>query len=230
MKRSILLVEDEENLLKAIRLNLELEGYEVIPAIDGESAVTIFRSSAVDLVILDVMLPLLNGFDVCEKIRETDREVPVLFLTAKAQGEDKVRGLRLGADDYITKPFNLEEFLLRVNNLLRRSPKKHLAQEMLQEFRFGNNLVNFSTYEASNAVGSLQLSKREAELLKLLISRNGQVVSRGEILELLWKNEESPTGRAIDNYILNFRKYFEENPRAPRFFHSIRGVGYRFTG
>lgn len=227
MKKRILLVEDEENLLKTIRLNLELEDFSVTSAIDGASAVEIFETGEFDLVILDVMLPMLNGFDVCAAIRKKDRDVPVLFLTAKATGEDKVMGLRIGADDYITKPFNLEEFLLRVHNLVRRSRRP--ATPASDVLTFGSNKVNFSTFEASGAGGNVTLSKREVELLRLLTERKGEVVSRDEILEKLWKDDALPTARAIDNYILNFRKYFESNPREPKHFFSIRGVGYKFV-
>jgi two-component system, OmpR family, alkaline phosphatase synthesis response regulator PhoP len=227
MKKRILLVEDEENLLKTIRLNLELEEFSVTSAIDGASAVEIFESGEFDLVILDVMLPVLNGFDVCAAIRKKDRDVPVLFLTAKSTGEDKVRGLRIGADDYITKPFNLEEFLLRVHNLVRRSRRP--ATPAPEVLTFGKNKVNFSTFDASGEGGNVTLSKREVELLRLLTERKGEVVSRDEILEKLWKDDALPTARAIDNYILNFRKYFESNPREPKHFFSIRGVGYKFV-
>lgn len=227
MKKKILLVEDEENLLKTIRLNLELEGYAVSSAIDGASAVMIFESGDFDLVILDVMLPVLDGFGVCEAIRKNDAEVPVLFLTAKATGEDKIKGLRIGGDDYITKPFNLEEFLLRVQNLLRRSKKKEAS--ISESFVFGKNKVNFATFEAQGINGDVTLSKREVELLKLLLQKKGEVVSRDEILEKLWNDDALPTARAIDNYILNYRKYFEANPREPKHFFSIRGVGYKFV-
>jgi two-component system alkaline phosphatase synthesis response regulator PhoP len=151
----------------------------------------------------------------------------VLFLTAKATGEDKVRGLRLGGDDYITKPFNLEEFLLRVQNLLRRSLKKETSFN--ESFSFGKNKVNFATFEANGINGDVTLSKREVELLKLLLEKKGEVVSRDEILEKLWNDDALPTARAIDNYILNYRKYFETNPRDPKHFFSIRGVGYKFV-
>jgi len=228
MNSRILLVEDEENLLKTIRLNLQLEGYEVICAIDGASAVRIFESGGFDLIILDVMLPLLDGFMVCELIRKKDKDIPVLFLTAKSTGEDKIRGLRIGGDDYMTKPFNLEEFLLRVEILLRRSSKKEKSV-LLDEFSFGKNNINFITFVAIGVNGTISLSKRELELLKLLIERKGEVVSRDEILEKLWGNNAFPTSRAIDNYILSFRKYFEINVRSPIHFFSIRGVGYKFV-
>lgn len=207
-------------------MNLELEDYKVISAIDGDSAIRIFNESSFDLVILDVMLPLVNGFDVCEAIRKKDKEVPVLFLTAKSEGEDKIRGLRLGADDYLTKPFNLEEFLLRVQSLMRRARRSVSLSPA--EFVFGKNSVNFNTYEASGLNGNFTLSKREIELIRLLTEREGEVVSRDEILEKLWKDDAQPTARAIDNYILSYRKYFEENPREPKHFFSIRGVGYKF--
>lgn len=228
MKKSILLVEDEENLLKTIRMNLELEGFEVISAIDGVSAVEIWQPFKFDLIILDVMLPGIDGFAVCDAIRRKDMEVPILFLTAKSQGEDKIRGLKLGADDYLTKPFHLEEFLLRVHNLAKRS-KRQESQLDSPRYRFGDNNIDFATFEASGKGKSWQLSKREIDFLKLLIEREGQVVSRDVILEELWKDDEQPTARAIDNYILNFRKYFEDNAREPRHFFSIRGVGYKFV-
>lgn len=223
----ILLAEDEENLLDVIRLNLELEGYSVTACRDGKCAVQTFKPGAFNLVLLDVMLPELNGFDVCEVIRRKDVHVPVLFLTAKGASEDRVKGLKIGADDYLVKPFNLEELLLRVNKLLKRSFPT--AAAALSEYSFESNKINFLTYEITGISGQKHtLTKREAQLLKLLIEKKNQVVSRDEILEKLW-GEDIPTARAIDNYILMFRKYFEKNPRQPRHFHSIRGVGYKFT-
>lgn len=228
MKRRVFLVEDEASLQKAIRLNLEMDDCEVVAVDNGLAAVSQYKSGSYDLVILDVMLPGLSGFDVCENIRSKDKDVPVLFLTAKGSGEDKVHGLRLGADDYLTKPFHLEEFLLRVQNLMRRS-KRIPESSTGSEYTFGKNYVNFVTYEARGWNGeTVSLSKREVELLRLLIDKKDEVVSRDLILDLLWKEDALPTARTIDNYILNFRKYFEENPREPVHFHSIRGVGYKF--
>ncbi|MCU0433741.1 MAG: response regulator transcription factor [Bacteroidia bacterium] len=229
MKRRILLAEDEEHLLKTIRLNLEMEGYDVLAVIDGSSAVRAFEPGGFDLVILDVMLPLMNGFEICQAIRKQDTAVPVLFLTAKAAGEDKVQGLRIGADDYLTKPFNLEEFLLRVQNLLKRSTRRAHEPQLSPQFTFGRNRIDFATFEATGNGKTWPLTKREAELLRLLIDKKGEVVSRDLILESLWNDDALPTARTIDNYILNYRKYFEENPRNPRHFHSVRGVGYKFT-
>jgi len=225
----ILLVEDEEHLQKAIQLNLELEGYNVMAASSGTEAVSKFNSSAFSLVILDVMLPEMSGFDVCEAIRKTDKKTPILFLTAKDSSTDKVQGLKLGADDYLTKPFNLEEFLLRVHILIKRNapPEK---EAKLSEYTFGKNRINFNTFEITTYDGATsELSKREIELLKLLIERKGEVVSREEILDKVWGKDVYPSSRTIDNYILAFRKHFEENQKEPQHFHSIRGVGYKFT-
>lgn len=230
MAKHILLVEDEEHLLKTIQLNLELEGYTVTPAITGIEALKEFRKNNFDLVILDVMLPEINGFDVCEEIRKENTQLPVLFLTAKSSGSDRVQGLKLGADDYLTKPFNLEELLLRVQILLRRN-NTPVAEKTLELYTFGDNEINFITYEIKGVdQQNIEITKREIALLKLLIKRIGQVVSREEILDEVWGADVFPTSRTIDNYILAFRKYFEKNQKEPQHFHSIRGVGYKFTG
>jgi two-component system, OmpR family, alkaline phosphatase synthesis response regulator PhoP len=230
MKKKILLVEDEENLSEIIQLNLELEGHQVDLSKNGRSALDKTRLGYYDLIILDVMLPEISGFQVCEEIRKTDQSTPILFLTAKGSSEDRIKGLKLGADDYLPKPFNLEELLLRVSILLkRRSVPTSINQEM-QEYRFGPNYVNFLTYEVRDKKGnSFTLSKRELQLLKLLIDKKNLVVSRDQILDEVWGSDAYPSTRTIDNYILAFRKYFEDNPREAKYFHSIRGVGYKFT-
>ena len=230
MSARILLAEDEENLLKTIKLNLEMDGHHVTACADGKSALDTFRSARFDLVILDVMLPELDGFTVCRTIRLENKQVPVLFLTAKNTSDDKVTGLKTGADDYLTKPFHLEEFLLRVQNLLKRSRPQEVQASVGAIFGFGENEVNFVTYEIRTLDGEkMEITKREIMLLKLLIERKNEVVSREEILQMVWGVDVYPTTRTIDNYILAFRKYFEKNPKEPRHFHSIRGVGYKFT-
>lgn len=228
-KKRILLVEDEENLLKTIRLNLELEGYAVTPATNGIEALKEFRRSNFNLVILDVMLPEMNGFDVCEQIRKENTQMPVLFLTAKDSSSDKIQGLKLGADDYLTKPFNLEELLLRIQILVKRGSPQKESDKSIESYSFGDNMINFVTYEIRGINGKAEISKKEIALLKLLIERKGEVVSREEILDLVWGKDAYPSSRTIDNYILAFRKYFEKNQREPIHFHSIRGVGYKFT-
>jgi two-component system alkaline phosphatase synthesis response regulator PhoP len=230
MHYRILLVEDEEHLLEAIKLNLELEGHFVVAVNDGKKAINTFRQERFDLLVLDVMLPEMDGFRVCETIRLENKEVPILFLTAKDSSEDKINGLKKGADDYLVKPFNLEEFLLRVQILLKRSPRQSLSNKVQETYTFGDNRINFSTFEINCANGmKAQLTKKEALLLKLLIERQNEVVSRETILETVWGYDVYPSTRTIDNFILTFRKYFEKNPKEPQFFHSIRSIGYKFT-
>lgn len=227
--KHILLVEDEEHLLKTIQLNLELEGYAVTTTVNGIEALKEFRRAHFDLVILDVMLPEIHGFDVCEEIRKENTQVSILFLTAKASGSDRIQGLKLGADDYLTKPFNLEELLLRVQILLKRS-NTAVPEKTIELYNFGNNEINFKTFEIKGVDGQrMGITKREIALLKLLIDKAGKVVSREEILDTIWGTDVYPSSRTIDNYILAFRKYFEKKQKEPQHFHSIRGVGYKFT-
>ncbi len=225
----VLLVEDEENLQEAIKMNLELEGYEVVAVSNGLDALKAFKEQRFNLIVLDIMLPELDGYHVCEQIRLENTDIPILFLTAKDSTQDKIHGLRKGADDYLTKPFHLEEFLLRVRVLMRHSLKGTKDEENLQMYAFGSNEVNFLTYKANCHKGEINLTKKEAKLLKLLIERNNEVVSREQILQFVWGYDVFPSTRTIDNFILAFRKYFEENPKKPKYFHSVRGVGYKFT-
>lgn len=223
----ILLVEDEDSIREIVKFNLELEGYEVIAAINGKIALKYFHEQYFDLIILDVMLPEIDGFQVCEQIRLTNIETPIIFLTAKDTALDRITGLKKGADDYLVKPFNLEELLLRVHNLIKRSSKQPPSQ--LEVFAFGDNLINFATYQAKGQQGELVLTKKEAMLLKLMIDRKNEVVSRQQILQSVWGYDVYPSTRTIDNFILSFRKYFEKDPANPEFFLSIRGVGYKFA-
>jgi len=223
----ILVIEDEQNLANTIALNLKLENYLVSTARSGNEALALFKKNkdTLSLILLDVMLPDVNGFELCKEFKSTVPDLPVIFLTAKNQTADKIGGLKLGADDYITKPFDLEELLLRISNLLKRTQKE---SEVF--FSFGNCRINFQTYEIVDAKGNNQtLSKREIGLLELLTGNPNKVISRDEIIEKLWDVNENASSRTIDNYILNFRKYFEINPKEPQYFHSIRGVGYKFV-
>ncbi|MFN4235552.1 MAG: response regulator transcription factor [Bacteroidia bacterium] len=225
----ILLVEDEEHLSDVIRFNLELEGHNIQECNNGKLAIQFINKDVFDLYILDVMLPELNGFDICQYIRDKQIQKPILFLTAKNEAADRIKGLKLGADDYLAKPFNLEELILRVNNLLKRNSEKNIYKG-IDYFEFDGMSINFKTYEIVDKNGEKRnISKREAQLLELLIQMKGQVVSRDLILERLWKDEELPTARTIDNYILNFRKYFEDNTKETKYLHSVRGVGYKFS-
>ncbi|HPK10996.1 MAG TPA: response regulator transcription factor [Saprospiraceae bacterium] len=223
----IFLVEDEEQIRKMMKFNLEAEGYEVVTASDGKEALGIIDGQHFDLIILDIMLPGLNGYQICENIRLRNEKVGILMVSAKDSSQDRIMGLKLGADDYLVKPFNLEEFLLRVNNLIKRSTEE--AKVQLNEFQFGNNNINFVTFEATHGNKKIDLTNKEALLLKMLIERKNEVVSRQHILQNVWGYDIYPSTRTIDNFILSFRKYFEDDPRNPKYFHSIRGVGYKFT-
>jgi two-component system, OmpR family, alkaline phosphatase synthesis response regulator PhoP len=226
---SILVIEDEENLASTLKLNLELEGYTCLLANKGVEALKLFNGNhtQLQLVILDVMLPEINGFDLFERFQEINSQVPVIFLTAKNQSSDKITGLKLGAQDYITKPFDLEELLLRVKNTIQRNSKTN----EVKTFSFKNGTINFETFIITTyKKESLTLSKREIGLLKLLTTNATKVISRDEIIETLWTVNENPSARTIDNYILNFRKYFEPDSKQPQHFFSIRGVGYKFVG
>lgn len=222
----ILLVEDEKSLQETIQLNLELEGYETIAASDGRQALDIYGNQHFDLILLDVMLPGIDGFRVCEQIRLTDTRTPIIFLTAKDTTPDRLQGLRLGADDYLPKPFHLEELLLRIRNVFKRTIPA--VEESLNNFKFDKYIIDFKNYSAQTNLGEINLTKKEAMLLKLLIERKNDVVSRQEILQSVWGYDVYPSTRTIDNFILSFRKYFEDNPKEPKYFKSIRGVGYRF--
>ena len=227
MSKRILLVEDETNIRNLVKMNLELEGYEVIATGEGKQAIKFFHGQHFDLLVLDVMLPEVSGFQICEQVRLTNMEVPIIFLTAKDTAADRIAGLKKGADDYLTKPFNLEELLLRVKKLIQRTEKT--PEEFREEFEFGNNKVNFRTFEARRQGEDFILTKKEAMLLKLLTDRQNEVVSRQQILQSVWGYDVYPSTRTIDNFILSFRKYFEKDPKNPQFFLSIRGVGYKFV-
>jgi two-component system alkaline phosphatase synthesis response regulator PhoP len=229
-KQSILLVEDEENLHEALKLNLELEGFSVTSAYDGAEALKKIQEEYFDLIVLDVMLPEVDGIHVTETIRVHNNDVPVLILSAKNSSADRVLGLKKGADDYMTKPFNLEELLLRVQKLIDKNKKMQEKDSVGDHYSFGKNSIDFRAQEAVTKTGEkIQLSKKEAMLLKLLIENRNEVVPREKILQTVWGYNVYPTTRTIDNFILNFRKYFEEDSRNPQYFHSVRGVGYKYA-
>lgn len=229
-KPSILLVEDEENLHEALKLNLELEGYEITSAFTGSEALQKIQSEYFDLIILDVMLPDVDGISITETIRVQNNQVPILILSAKNTSSDRVLGLKKGADDYLTKPFNLEELLLRVQKLIEKNKKMQDKDSVGDTYQFGGHSIDFNAQEAITKDGQrIQLSKKEAMLLKLLFENKNDVVPREKILQTVWGYNVYPTTRTIDNFILNFRKYFEYDSRNPRYFHSVRGVGYKYT-
>ncbi len=229
-KASILVVEDEESLREALVLNLEMEQYEVTAVDNGVAALMAIKNEYFDLLILDIMLPEMDGITVCENIRIQNNDTPILFLSARNSSADRIEGLKKGADDYLVKPFNLEELLLRVEKLIIKNKKLKDRSSAMDVYTFGKCRVDFTAQEGKDKDGrTIELSKRETTLLKLLIEHKGEVVSREHILQAVWGYNVYPTTRTIDNFILNFRKYFEKDSRNPKHFHSVRGVGYKFT-
>ena len=227
---TVLIAEDEESLREALKLNLELEGYDVATVDNGPGVLKMVKSEYFDLIILDIMLPETDGITICETIRLQHNDVPILFLSARNTGADRVEGLKKGGDDYMTKPFNLEELLLRVDKLITKNKRIKDPQGVPDSYEFAGCKIDFAAHTCLDKDGVEQeLSKKEAALLKLLIEHEGDVVSREQILQLVWGYNVYPTTRTIDNFILNFRKFFELDSRNPKHFHSIRGIGYRFT-
>ena len=227
---SVLVVEDEKGLHDALRLNLELEGYDVTSAFDGNEAIKICQEGYFDLIILDIMLPLIDGFSVLESIKLHKIDSPVLILSARNSSADRVAGLRKGADDYLTKPFELEELLLRVNNLVSKGKALRSVKSPSDKYSFGGHTIDFKAQIAILKSGDyVELSKKESMLLQLLTTHAHEVVTREKILQTVWGYQVYPTTRTIDNFILTFRKYFEEDSRHPKHFHSVRGAGYKFT-
>ena len=229
-KSRILLVEDEVDLAESIAENLTAENYVVEVAHDGDRGLECALASEHDLILLDVMLPGRDGFEVCRELRASGRTVPVLFLTARADPADRIRGLEEGGDDYLTKPFHLRELLLRVSAILRRSRWFESEREDSGLIRFAGNEINLRTYTGRSADGTEhELTHKEAMILKLLAERAGEVVSRDDILDVVWGYDAFPTARTIDNFILRLRRRFEPDPQRPQHFHTVHGAGYRFT-
>jgi len=227
----VLVVEDDANLAAGVMENLRAEGYEVSLAGDGEQALAWLGMHGCALVILDVMLPGADGLTVCRTLRERGNTTPVLFLTARGDPADRVRGLEAGGDDYLAKPFHLQEFLLRVRAILRRWDWYHSASATAATavLRFGGNEVDFRVFRARAWTGEAQeLTEKEAMILKVLAEHAGQIVSREDLLERVWGYDVFPSTRTVDNFILRLRKRFERDPGNPRHFLTVWGVGYRF--
>jgi DNA-binding response OmpR family regulator len=229
MAERILIVEDEEHIAKGLQLNLEAEGYSACIVGDGPSAMEEILNNEPDLVLLDVMLPGASGFTVCDTVRGKGSRVPILFLTARGAEDDRVRGLELGGDDYMTKPFSVRELLLRIKAILRR--EEWYRHEPVQGgiYVFGTNRVDFAAYKAWTLEGEITLTQKECMLFKALVENEGRVVERDVILNKVWGYDRYPSTRTIDNLVLRLRKYFERDPKHPRHIHSLYGAGYKFT-
>ena len=226
-KAPILLVEDEPHIAQGLVFNLEEEGYLVTHVDNGEAALNELQTEFYALVILDLMLPGIDGLEVCRKLRKQGNPVAVLMLTARGEEEDRVAGLAEGADDYLAKPFNLKEFLLRVANLLRRSNWLENVQAGKQ-IRFGSNLIDLESHSAQTANGEQPLTELEVKMLKLFFANEGRLISRGELLQSVWGMQPDTETRTLDNFIVRLRKYFELDPSNPSHFLTVRGRGYRF--
>jgi DNA-binding response OmpR family regulator len=224
MSYKILITEDEPNMRVGLRDNLEFEGYTVDLAENGIQGLELILKNAYDLILLDVMMPGMSGLDVCKKAREKGINTPIVLLTAKSEEMDKVLGLELGADDYITKPFSLRELLARIKAILRRGGLKNTSTSATV---IGKLTINFETYTSSNASGPVRMSHKEYDILNYLLQRKNEIVSRHDLLEKVWGYEESPTTRTVDNFIVKIRQKIEEDPNDPKIILTVHGTGYK---
>lgn len=224
----ILVVEDEEHIAQGLVFNLEQEGYQVTHAETGSAAMQIFDNERFDLVVLDLMLPDGHGIDLCKKMRETSPQLPILILTALGEEHSRVKGLQAGADDYLGKPFNLEEFLLRVSGMLRRSTWYQPNLSKNESYQFGRNSVDLKNLQAVTANGIIRLTELEGRMLETFFAHAGDTLTRAELLKSVWGMAEDTETRTLDNFVVRLRKYFEQDPSNPRHFLTVRGRGYRF--
>jgi two-component system alkaline phosphatase synthesis response regulator PhoP len=227
--KTLLLVEDDLNLADGLTMNLEAEGYQVVHVSNGSQVMEEFERGMFDLVLMDIMLPGVDGLTLCRQIRKAGDTVPILFLTARGESDQKVEGLLAGGDDYITKPFDMQELLARIQGVFRRQAWLAADSEVSDVLEWNGRRVNFRTYEAEGPGGQFKLTRKECMVVKYLVEREGEVVSRDQLLDAVWGYHIYPTNRTIDNFILKIRKIFEDDQRNPKYFETIRGVGYRFT-
>lgn len=226
MKETILVVEDDLAIVKGLETNLRYEGFDVVTAPDGERGLELAVDKQPDLILLDVMMPKMNGFEVLRELRRREMEIPVIMLTAKGEEMDKVRGLDLGADDYVTKPFALQELLARVHAVMRR---KRRFDKTLEKVTFGRAALDFTSRTASMDGEPVELTSKEFDLLKFFLEREGEALERQEILNRVWGFDYFGTDRTVDNFINRLRRKFEPDPEQPQHFLTVRGVGYRFV-
>jgi len=235
-KKRILLIEDERHIAEGLKLNLSFQGYDVIVASDGVSGLKKWKECMPNLIVLDIMLPGIDGLSVLQNIRLEDERIPILILSAKSEPDDRIKGFAYGVDDYLSKPFNLEEFLLRVERLLTRVSWSRGENDvtrsdlfsLLGTYIFGGNRINFETSVADCKSGHIHLTEQEVKLLKLFIANRGKPLSRSKLLEIGWGYTRDTTTRTVDNFIVRLRKYFEDNPKKPVYFKSLRSIGYVF--
>lgn len=228
--KRILIVEDDRHIAEGLRLNLTLKGYDPRIALDGVTALRLWKEWKPGLIVLDIMLPNIDGLTVLRNIRLEDERLPVLILSARGQPEERVEGLASGGDDYLAKPFNLDEFLLRVERLYGRASRdrERGTEGTAGMVAFGGNVIDFGRFKATCRQGEISLTEQELKLLKLFVANPGKPLTRSEILEVVWGYTGNTPTRTVDNFVMRFRKYFEDNPHEPVFFKSLRSVGYVF--
>ncbi|HDL04251.1 MAG TPA: response regulator transcription factor [candidate division Zixibacteria bacterium] len=229
MRKKILIVEDEEHIADGIQLNLDAEGYDTVVAGDGQAALEYWRQGDFDLIILDIMLPGKDGLDVCRTIRKEAGRIPILFLSARDREDDRIAGLLAGGDDYMTKPFNLKELMLRVAAIFRRQVWYSTNTLEDDRYRFGKYWIDFNTYRALGISGEMELSQKEVMIMKFLAEHANEVVTRDMLLNAVWGYNVYPSSRTVDNFIVRLRKVFETDQSNPKYIHTIRGAGYKFT-
>jgi DNA-binding response OmpR family regulator len=222
----VLVVEDDPAILRGLVDNMRFESHEVLTATDGETGYRLVREKRPDVIVLDLMLPRMSGYEVCRKLRAEGVQTPIVMLTARGEEADRILGLDLGADDYLTKPFSVRELLARIRAVLRRA---HPLKTMPDELRFADIVIDFRKYEAKKGDRAFDLTRKEFGILRLLASRAGDVVTRDELLNEVWGYEASPTTRTVDTHIASLRAKLEEDPAQPRL-HTIHGVGYKWVG
>ena len=228
MKR-ILIIEDDMSILKGLKDVLMFKSYEILTATDGESGYEMAVEKSPDLIVLDIMLPKMDGFTLCKKLRDQGNITPVLMLTARGEEPDKVQGLDIGADDYVTKPFSLPELLARIRALLRRGMEKELEKKPPDSIQLGKVFLDFKKYEAHKEGKPLSLTPKEFGVLRCLAARAGDVVTRDDLLDSVWGYEKFPTTRTVDNHLAQLRSKIEENPSEPRYLITVHGVGYKLV-
>jgi DNA-binding response OmpR family regulator len=231
-KKRIFIIEDDSHIAEGIQLNLSLQGYDVYLASDGVAGLNQWKEIRPDLIILDIMLPGIDGLSILKSIRLENERLPILILSAKGDPEDRIKGLAFGVDDYLAKPFNLEELLLRVERLLKRGDwnleNGMPAAPSFDTYSFGDNQIDFTTHSARCRLGNISLTEQEIKVLKLFTSNRGRPLSREELIQIGWGYSRKTSTRTVDNFIVRFRKYFETDPKQPIFFKSLRSVGYLF--
>ena len=223
--KTILIIEDDVSILRGLKDNLEYEGYSVLTETNGDNGLNTARGSSTDLILLDIMLPGINGFEICRKIKKEKPDLPIIMITARGSEMDKVGGLDLGADDYLTKPFSIPELLARIRAVLRRSKQD---QDALEKYSFGNVILDFKKYQAFFYGKEVNLSSKEFAIMEYFIQNKGKVLHRHDMLNEVWGYNVMPTTRTVDNFILDLRKKLEEDPSKPKHIISVRGVGYKF--